>query len=657
MWLRTNVYAGRIARLGSLAAALLMLAASCFANAPDWVTQAAAKEPGKYSAEVAAVVLLDDTTMVVTGPGQADITNRRVVRILRPKGRDEAKLGVYLSGGEKLQSLHAWSIDSAGRQYEVKEKEFSDVSPFYGEMYSDVHFRVAEAPAGNPGSVIAFEYSIRRKLWMNQWPWSFQEDIPVDEARFTVQLPGGWEYKDSWANYSPEKAAPAGTNRWQWHCQNVAGIPDEKQGPNRRALAGRMEIAFFEPGAASNMASWSAIGDWYFKLTSGRRDTTPDLSAKAQQITAGADTFDGKIRALTTFLQTDVRYVAIEIGIGGYQPHPATDVYRLRYGDCKDKATLLSAMLKDVGIDSDYVLVNTHHGVIKPEAPSTGFNHAILAIVLPSNTPAGKYRSVVKSKSGTQYLIFDPTDEYTPVGELRTQLQDNYALLVTSAGGELIHLPLLSPDSNRLVREGKFTLQADGSLSGSIAERLTGTHASRQRSLLVTRNESERKKSLDEWLGSSLKNVSVQQLSFADLDARQKDLTMNFQMSTTGYAQRSGGLVLVRTRVLGEKGLDLDWAKRKLPVQLAGPTSETDTFEITLPAGYSVDDLPDEKSIDVGFASYKSKIEAKGSAVRYSREYVVKEPYVGTDKLADLHKLESAIYEDESATVVLKKTQ
>jgi hypothetical protein len=314
-------------------------------------------------------------------------------------------------------------------------------------------------------------------------------------------------------------------------------------------------------------------------------------------------------------------------------------------------------MLKEVGIDSDYVLVNTHRGVTKPEAPSTEFDHAILAIVLPSNMAADKYHSVVKSKSGKQYLIFDPTDEYTPVGELRTQLQDNYALLVTASGGELIHLPLLSPDSNRLEWEGKFTLQADGSLSGSITERLTGTHASRQRSMLVSKNESERKKSLDEWLGASLKNVSVQQLSFADLATRQNDLTVNFQMSTTGYAQRSGGLVLVRTRVLGEKGLDLDWAKRKLPVQLAGPTSEKDTFEITLPPGYAVDDLPDEKSIDVGFATYKSKIEASGSTVRYSREYIVKEPYVGTDKLGDLHKLENAIYEDESATAVLKKTQ
>jgi hypothetical protein len=76
-----------------------------------------------------------------------------------------------------------------------------------------------------------------------------------------------------------------------------------------------------------------------------------------------------------------------------------------------------------------------------------------------------------------------------------------------------------------------------------------------------------------------------------------------------------------------------------------------------LPSGYSVDDLPEEKSVGVGFATYRSKIEASGSTVRYSREYVVKEPYVGIEKLADLHKLENAIYDDESATAALKKVQ
>ncbi len=653
MWRRTR--RGFCLCLGF--AAWLLCAWPVFASTPDWVQQAAARTAGSYPAETNAVVLLDDESLTVTGPGQAEVNHRRVVRILRPKGHQEAFFRVHLSPGDKMQYLHAWSIDNAGRQYEVKEKEFIEVSPFAEEMYSDVHYRATEAPAGNPGSIVAFEYSVRRQLWMNQWSWFFQEDIPVEEARLTVQLPNGWEYKDNWANHPFQKAAELGPNRWQWLCQNMDGIPDEQHSPVREALAAHMEVAFFDPSAASNLGSWKAIGDWYYKLTAGRRDATPEVSAKARQLTANATTFDAKLRALTTFLQSEVRYVAIEIGIGGYRPHPAPEIYRMRYGDCKDKATLLSAMLKEVGIDSDYVLVDTERGVVKPEVPATLFNHVILAIALPADVPAGQYRSVVKTASGRPYLIFDPTDEYTPVGELRSGLQGNYGLLAAASGGELIKLPVESPDTNRVDREGKFTLQVDGSITGNVTERMTGTHASRQRAYLVHENESERAKALDHYLAASLKNASVQQLKFAEVGARERDLTVEYQVVAAGYAQRSGSLVLLRTRILGEKAIEVEWAKRKLPIQLLGTTQEKDTFEIQLPPGYTVDDLPDPKQVDVGFASYSSKIEASGSTIRYSREYVVTDPYIGTDKLADLHKLENAIYDDESATAVLKKTQ
>ncbi|HZM10430.1 MAG TPA: DUF3857 domain-containing protein [Candidatus Limnocylindrales bacterium] len=625
-------------------------------SAPDWLHQAAAKAPGKYAPETNAVVLLDDTTLTVTGPGQADETRRRIVLILRPQGREEAKLHVFVGPGDKVQAIHAWTIDSAGVQYEVKDKEFIEVSPYEGALYTDIRFRTAEAPAGNPGSLIGWEYTTRRHIWMDQWHWFVQENIPVEETRLTLQLPASWEYKASWANQAAQQPAQTGPNRWQWICLNLPGIPEEHLRPASEALEGHLELAFYEPATASNLGSWKAIGDWYYKLVDGRRNPSPEMSARVQQLTAGATTFDGKVRALTAFLQSDVRYVEISIGIGGYQPHPAADVYRSRYGDCKDKVTLLSSMLKEAGIDSEYVLVDSERGVVKPDVPSTLFNHAILAIDLPKDVPPNAYRSVSTTTSGTRYLIFDPTDEYTPVGDLRTALQGSYGLLVTKSGGELIKLPVLLPDTNRFDREGKFTLQADGSLSGTVTERFTGTHAARQRAWLGTQNESERAKSLDHRLGESLKNVSVQQLKVQDLAAHDKELTLTYQLTAQSYAQKTGPLVLVRGRVLGEKAVEINWAKRKFPIQLSGATSEKDSFEIQIPPGFAVDDLPEPKQIDVGFASYKSKVEANGSTLHYTREYVVRDPYIGSDHFSDLRKLEGTIGDDEFASAVLKKT-
>ena len=629
---------------------------TCSATAPDWVRAAAAKPQGTYPPDTHAVVLLNDETANVTGPSEMEFSSRRVVRILRPEGRNEGKLSVYLSAADKVLAIHAWTIDRDGREYEVKDKEFIEVSPFHEVLYTDIKYRATEAPAPNPGSVIAFEYTVRRHTFVDQTHWFFQEDIPVSEARFTLQLPAGWEYKANWANQPARQPVQLGPNRWQWTCTDLAGIAEEKKRPADGALAGHMELAFYPPAGGTTLGTWQAIGDWYNRVTEGRRANSPEIAAKVQQLTGNAATFDEKIKALAGFLQTEVRYVAIAIGIGGYQPHGAPDIFHSRYGDCKDKVTLLSTMLADAGIGSEYVLVDTERGVVKPDVPSTLFNHAILAIELSPETPPGKYHSVSTTKAGQRYLIFDPTDEYTPIGDLRAALQGSHALLVAKTGGELIQLPVLPPDTNRFDREGKFTLQADGSLTGTLVEKRTGDHAVRERMFMTQANESERMKYVDHYLEQSLKNVTVQKANFGDSTTRGTELVQEFQITAQNYAQHSGPLLLVRPRVLGDKGLALEWAKRKYPVELSGATQEKDMYEIQLPPGFVVDDLPDPLHIDVGFASYSSKVEAAGSTLRYSREYVISDPNIGSDRLSDLRKFESVIADDEYANAVLKKS-
>jgi hypothetical protein len=623
---------------------------------PNWMRQAADQPLASYPPDTNAIVLLDETENVVTGPGDYVEHYRRVVRILRREGRREGSFYVGLQKQEKLVTAHAWSIDKSGHEYEVKDKEFTEQSPYMDELYSDFHVRTAEVPAADPGSVVGFEYEVRKHGWLNQFHWTFQEDIPVREARFRLQLPGGWEYKTAWANTKPvpEEQTPQGS---QWVVHDVPAIEDEERMPAPFSLCGRAEIAYFAPGGTA-VASWDGLGRWYAELTAGRRNASPELADKAHQLTAGKTDFDGKVRALASFLQTDVRYVAIEIGIGGYQPHPAGDIFHARYGDCKDKATLLSTMLKEVGIDSDYVLIHTERGVVKPELPSSLFNHAILAIELPSDVSADLYRSVWTGKSGKRYLIFDPTDEYTQIGMLRGDLQDTNALLVTDGHGELIHTPLLSPETNLLSRTGHFTLDSNGALSGELVENSNGDHASRARMIFVHANQQERMQQLERNLNESLKGFTLQSADLQQLDQPQKDLILTLKLAVPEYGQLRGPLMLIRPRVLGEKSFDIDHRKQRLyPVALHSPSRETDTYEIDLPKDFIADDIPDPVKIDMGFASYQSKIEVSGSKLRYWREYVVRDLSVNANRFAELRQFEGRIGAEENAVVVLKRVQ
>lgn len=633
----------------------MMHAGNSQANVPGWMKDLASQPVGTYPPRTDAVVLLDETTVSVTNPSEYTQTNRRVVRILRPEGRSEGSFEIYLSAGDKKLNAHAWSIDASGHQYEVKEKEFLEVSPFGGiELYSDDRRFGANVAAPDPGSIVAIEYTVRRKAWISELRWWFQENIPVKEARYVLELPQGWEYKTAWANATPKEPTQLAPNKWQWVQQNVPGIVPEKLRPSHEALAGRMLISYFAPGSnAPTAASWRSIGVWYNGLTSDRRNATPEITEKARQLTAGASTFDARLRALARFLQTDIRYVAISIGIGGFQPHYASDIYQHRYGDCKDKVTLLSSMLQLVGIRSHYVLVTNYHGAVDPNLPSTAFNHAILAIELPDG-PTG-YASVVTAQNGRRYLIFDPTDEQSPVGEIGAELQGNTALLMTEAGGEAIRLPLLDPARNVLERTGKFILSADGGLAGEVTEKRTGDNADNMRHGLKNSSEAERTQYLERFFGNFLNGMSLQTSKIENLSDLDRDLILHYKISASKYAQLSGSLFLVRPRVLGQKGVTLDWKDRKYPVDLDATARHLDTFEIQLPEGFVVDDVPESTDIDVGFASYKSRIEVAGSTIRYYREYVVKDPQVPLAKLADLKRLQQEIGRDEFASIVLKK--
>ncbi len=624
---------------------------------PGWVLQAAAATLPTYEPDTNAVVLLDEPSISVTGPGEYNEHYRRVVKILRPEGRGEAEFEVYLPTRDKLRSVHCWTVDRSGHEFELKDKDFVERGFAAYGLYSDVRWRVGTCPAGDPGAVVALEYEVQRHWWLDQWGRSFQESIPVHEAHILLKLPSGWEYKALWGNGASVEPVKGADGSWEWTLHDLPAIDIEPMRAETRALGLRMSLVYFSPAQQTGGAgSWDALGRWESRLTADRRVPTPELSEKARQLTTGKMDFDGKVRALASFLQSDVRYVAIEIGIGGYQPHPAGDIFRARYGDCKDKATLLSTMLHEVGIDSDYVVINTHRGIALPSIPSPeSFNHVILAIELRPGLNQTLYRSVIRSKSGKQYLLFDPTDSYTPLGELRGDLQSTYALLVADGGGELIRTPLLQPDSNLLARTGHFTIAPDGALAGEIVESRAGDHALRERLLLSRANEQQRSQELERRLNLSLKGFTLERAGIQDLEQLDQNLQITFKLSNPGYAQIRGPLMLVRPRVMGEKSLFLDRKPRHFPIEFDSTSRETDVYEFDLPKGYVVDDVPSPVNVDMGFASYQSKIDVEGTKLRYSREYIRREVLISPDRMEQFRKLQGIIGADENAAVVLKR--
>jgi hypothetical protein len=614
-----------------------------------------------YDEKTDAVLLYSETRVTVISSEEMRTQVREAYKILRPNGRDHGTVRVPFDAQSKVNSLHGWCIPAQGKDYEVKEKDAieSAYMPNF-VLASDAKVKTLQIPAPDVGNIVGYEYETEERPIFLQDIWGFQEHDPVRESHYSLQLPPGWEYKASWLNHLEVKPTQTGSNSWQWVLSDIKEIRHEPWMPPLDGVAGRMVLSFFtsEKIALNSNMDWDAMGKWYSNLIGERVDASPEVKQQVAVLTGSQATLLQKMQAVAGFVQQDIRYVAIELGVGGYQPHPAAEVFAHRYGDCKDKATLVRSMLREIGIDSYHVVIYTERGAVTPQTPAHhGFNHAILAVKLPDGVANPSLIATIDHPKLGKLLFFDPTDELTPFGQIRGELQANYGLLVTPGGGELIELPQQPSSMNSIQRTAKLTLDSAGMLKGEVKEMRLGERASSERWRLRTvTKDTDRIKPIEDLLGSSLSSFHITRASLVNLQQTDQPFGFNYAFESPNYAKNAGNLLLVRPRVIGSKGSGFLETKepRKFSIEFEGPARDTDVFEISIPAGYVVDDLPPPVDADFGFASYHAKTVVNGNVVGYTRTFEVKELTVPVAKAEDLKKFYRIIAGDERSTVVLK---
>jgi hypothetical protein len=643
-------------------ASVALIAIPSFAsnNVPDWVKTAAEQTLPHYPESTKAVVLLEETTYTVAPDGKAVEHVRKVVKILRPQGRQYGVPAVWYDKDSKVTSMHVWSIDPAGHEYAMKDNEIVErgAPGEGGVLFEDEKVRMADPPGRDPGGIIAYEYTRNERPYLAETTWQFQGDIPRLTQHFRLVLPPGYTYATTWSHHEHVDGADLENHNYAWEMNSQPGIDLEHvpMRPSTQSLAARMTVHYSGPGmAVPQDGTWQGIGQWYDALAHDRLATTPDIAAKAAELTLGKTDFYDKAEAIGEFVQKQIRYFVIEIGVGGYQPHSAADIFHNRYGDCKDHAALLSSMLSSVGIHSALMLVDTSRGVIDPDAPSIWANHMIGAIGIPDGYESPKMRSVVTAKTGKRYLIFDPTWDQTPFGQLEDNLQGSYGVLLEGPSSQVIQLPVLSPELNHVSRTAKFQLDADGTLQGRVTEKRFGDLSERTRYVLLREDAKKQQEFFNNKAGQDFASASVTDVTSQDADALNKDVTTSFHISATHFGTNAGPLMMVRPRVLGKLDLPIDHERRKVGIDLEETMQANDDFDIEIPAGYAVDELPDPVKLDVGFASYESSTVMKGNTLHYTRSYTIRQVWLPPEKYSALQKLAGLISDDEQGQAVLKR--
>ncbi len=317
-------------------------------------------------------------------------------------------------------------------------------------MYSDFREKHVAVKGLEPGSIL--EYSVR---WLLEKPlakgqfwisYQFTKSAVILNEQLEISVPREREVKLKSQTIQPTIREETGRRIYSWKTSNLESLsPEELQKVQSydifRGLVQPPDVLI------SSFRTWEEVGRWYDSLQQEQIKPSPEVKAKAEELTKGLPDDDSKLRAIYNYVSLRYRYVSISFGIGRYQPHAATEILGNQYGDCKDKHTLLAALLSAVGIRAYPALINSRM-TVDSDVPSPGqFDHVI---------------SVVAKGSALSWM--DTTPEVSAMGYLINPLRGKPALVITPETVAFETTPANPPFSNQTTMALTAKLDADGTL-------------------------------------------------------------------------------------------------------------------------------------------------------------------------------------------------
>jgi len=654
-------------RVKFLASTLLILSIAVIARAaadeaPPWLQQLAKQPVPTYDKDVPAVVLQDEQRVTVSEDGKITTIRTYAVRLLLREGRDYAHaVEFYENDAGKVKELKAWLIRASGAIKKYDKDQTIDAVEDSNDIYNESRMKVIDASDdADAGAIFGYQSTTEERSIFSQDIWAFQYRLPVLSSTYGLNLPQGWAAKSITFNHETIAPAVSGST-YTWTLQNLPPIAPEPSSPRLSSLAPRIAVSFYpnpeKPSSSfKSFSTWAQVSFWLSELHDPQSTANEALAEKTRQLTANAKTELEKIRAVASFVQS-IRYIAIAIGVnrgGGMRPRTANEVFAKSYGDCKDKANLMRAMLKVLNITSYPVgIYSGDPDYVHDEwASPTQFNHCIIAIKVSDETQAA---TVVTHATLGRLLIFDATDDDTPVGDLPQHEQGSWALIVAGESGSLIRMPVTPVESNFLERTIEGSLAADGSLAATIQEKANGQWASNYRGEFRHLSKPDYQKVIERWIAAGATEAKISRVEPRDDTlAGGFNLDVEFQAPRYGQLMQNRLLVFKPAIVSRKETLALTDATRKNPVVLTA-NAYSETLRLKLPTGFDVDELPDPLKLDASFGSYVTNYEVKGDELVFTRKLVQKAGTIPVAQYNTVRTFFEKIRAAEQSPVVLAR--
>ncbi len=353
----------------------------------------------------------------------------------------------------------------------------------------------------------------------------------------------------------------------------------------------------------------------------------------------------------------NLQYISIDIGVGygnGMKPRPSNMVLGRGYGDCKDKANLMRALLKVLNIEAFPIAIYSGDpNFVRVEwASPTQFNHCIIAIRVSAATNSP---TVIEHAKLGRLMIFDATDPFTSVGDLPDVLQGSYGIIMAGENGDLSKMPITPPDFNKLDRNVEVTLNPAGDIIGKVNEKTIGQAAAYERGRLRALSAKDYNLAIDNWLSRAATGAKTSLVTPKD-DHQAGSFNLDVEFSANSYAQlMQGRLMVFKPAVIGRlERLRFADGKRMNPYMIEA-MKYSERVRIKLPQGFAIDEVPQATNLDMPFGKYSTDYQISGDSILFTRSLTLNRSMIPADKYEGVRSFFTKIRDAEQSPVVLIK--
>jgi tetratricopeptide (TPR) repeat protein len=465
-------------------------------------------------------------------------------------------------------------------------------------MYSSARAFYVHFPRLDPGDVVELLYRVEDVAHRNAFADYFGEVVymqstdPIARAEYVLITPKSraFYFNKPMPGVSQSVEEKGEEKIWHFKAENVAPLEPEPGMPPLAEVLGHVHVSTYK--------SWDEMGRWYWGLVKDQFVADDEVRRRALEITKGLTDEKAKVRAIYDFVVQKTRYVALEFGIHGFKPYRCSQIFARGFGDCKDKATLIVTMLKELGINATIVILRTGmKGDFETEPASLApFDHAIAYV-----------------PSLDWYL--DGTAEFTGSNELPSMDRGALAIQINEGKPKLVHLPEPKASESVASKHVEAAVNPDGSAQIDWKVEVSGSSASSWRQRYHAK--ATQKQRVQEDLATELPGLDVQSVTAGDLDDIERKVEIHAKAKAPSFARKDGE---TRTVAVGAKEhmvrsyAPLSTRRRDIRI-FALSTQENETI-VKLPQGAKILGAPHAAEGSTPFGSFKVETETTGATVR-----------------------------------------